>query len=185
MGANNEQHDRSIVTSIQKMSGTFNLDTVSLVTGTVDSVDEGNGTCNVTALSGSASTNINNVELQTTIADGVLFIPVVGSEVKVLMSKYTTPFIVQFSDIDKMYISGNLIQFNDGGFGGLVKVAKLTDKLNKLENDLNVLKSALAAWVPVPMDGGAALKVVTASWYGNHIVPTIRAEIENKNVKHG
>jgi hypothetical protein len=84
----NEQNDRAITSAIQKLAGTYNVDTIYLVTGRVLSVDEGAGTCSVEAVTGKATTTIDGVELQTTISDGLLIVPKVDSEVKVLFSTY-------------------------------------------------------------------------------------------------
>jgi len=147
------------------MAGTYNSDTNYLVTGTVSKVDEAAGTCDVDAITGSATTEIQGVELQTVVSDGLLIIPKIGSEVKVLFSKYTTPFIVQYSEVEKMYLSGTLIQFNDGKLGGLVTVNELVNKLNALENKLN----SIITW-------GAT---VTPPLVTTPLIPTVRDEIEN------
>lgn len=175
----NQSYNRSVVSAVRKLAGTYNQDTVQLVTATVLSVDEDAGVCKVEAVTGSASTEIDGVELQTVISDGLLFIPKVGSEVKVLYSTYTTPFIVQYSDIEKMFIASEAIQFNDGALEGMVKVIELTQKLNNLEQDLNTLKQVFTSWVPVPSDGGAALKTAASSWAAQQITPTQQADIEN------
>jgi hypothetical protein len=164
----NESFDRSIKTAMQKMTGTYNIDTVYLVTANVISVDENAGTCSVETISGNASVNLTNVELQTVISDGLLIVPRVDSEVKVIYSKYTTPFIVQYSEIEKMYLSADLVQFDDGSKGGLVKVIDLTSKLNAIENKIN----NIITW-------GAT---VTPPLITTPLMPTQRADIENTNI---
>lgn len=178
----NEQHDRSLITAIRKMAGTDGVDQVYLVTGKVESVDEAAGTCVVDAISGNATTQIIDVEFQAVVSDGLLIIPRVGSEVKVLFSKFTDPFIVQYSEVEKIYLSADLTQFEDGALGGMVKVIPLTKKLNDIENDINNLKTIFSSWVPVPNDGGAALKLASASWYSQQIIPTKQSEIENTKI---
>jgi len=178
----NVTYDRSIVTAVQKLTGTFNQDTVFLVTANVISVDEIKGLCSVETISGNASTTLNNVELQTVISDGILIVPRVDSEVKVIYSKYTTPFIVQYSEVEKIYFSADLVQFDDGVLGGMVKVIELTTKLNNLENDINILKTAFNSWAPISGDGGAALKTVAATWSGSQLTPTQQADIENTKI---
>jgi hypothetical protein len=42
--------------------------------------------------------------------------------------------------------------------------AKLLAQAEKVDTRLNALKSAIAGWVPVPSDGGAALKAALGSW---------------------
>lgn len=178
----NENFDRSIISAVQKMTGTFNIDTVYLVTGNVSSIDEAAGTCSVEAISGKAATNIDNVEFQTVISDGLLIIPKIGSEVKVIFSKYTTPFIVQYSDIDKIYIGAEYVQFNEGNLGGMVKVIDLTTKLNNLENKVNAILSTFNSHTHTSGGAGSPTTPPIAPISGT-LTPTQRADIENTLIK--
>ena len=119
-------------------------------------------------------------------------------------SKYPLPvynqkllesYDVQLSDYDYTFnngVNGTKLKLNkdssifDGGEnGGMVIVQNLIDKINRLENDINKLKQAFAMWVVVPQDGGAALKAITADWYGNQIIPITQvSDLENTKVKH-
>lgn len=76
------------------------------------------------------------------------------------------------------------IIFNGGDLGGLVKVEDLTKRLNLIENDINMLKTAMSGWVPVSQDGGAALKTAAAAWFATTLTPTSRGDYENQKVKH-
>jgi hypothetical protein len=174
----NEQNDRSITSAIRKLAGTYNVDTIYLVTGRVISVDENAGTCSVEAVTGKATTTIDGVELQTTVSDGLLIVPKVDSEVKVLFSTYTTPFIVQFGDVEKMYIAAELIQFNDGALNGMVKVTELTTKLNNLENKVNGIISSFNSHLHTSGGAGAPTTPPTAPISGT-LTPTNQADIEN------
>jgi hypothetical protein len=174
----NANYDRSIIASVQKMTGTYNIDTVYLVTGNVLSVDEAAGTCSVEAISGNAATNIDGVEFQTVIADGVLIIPKIDSEVKVLFSKYTTPFIVQYSEVDKIYLGAELVQFNDGNLGGMVKVIDLTTKLNNLENKVNDILTAFNAHTHTSTAPSTPTTPPLAPIVGT-LTPTQQTDIEN------
>lgn len=78
----------------------------------------------------------------------------------------------------------NAVTFNGGKLGGLVRVEDLTKRLNIIENDINSLKTAVAGWVPVSQDGGAALKTAVTTWAGEQLTPTTRNDYENKKVKH-
>jgi hypothetical protein len=185
----NEQNDRSITSAIKKLAGTYNVDTIYLVTGRVLSVDEAAGTCLVEAVTGKATTTIDGVELQTTISDGLLMVPKIDSEVKVLFSTYTTPFIVQFGDVEKIYIAADLIQFNDGALNGMVKITPLVDKLNALEKDINTLKGLLSGMVsataalppPTPVIGSVLAGIFTplTSYSSQLLVQTTKTQIEN------
>lgn len=178
----NASFDRSIISAVQKMTGTYNIDTVYLVTANVLSVDEAAGTCSVEGISGNATTDIDGVEFQTVIADGVLIIPKVGSEVKVLFSKYTTPFIVQYSEVDKIYLAAELVQFSDGNLGGMVKVIDLTTKLNNLENKVNAILSSFNSHTHTSGGAGSPTTPPLAPIAGT-LTPTQRADIENTLIK--
>jgi len=196
----NENSDRGILAAVQKMTGTYNLDQLYLVTGTCTNIDEAAGTCDVEAISGNATTTISGVKFQAAIGDGVDYIPVDGSVVKVLFSKYTTPFIVQYSDVDKMIIAANEyafdcddIVFNKGTNDGLVKVVPLKTKLNNLESDLNNLKTLLstmiAAMQAVPSGNVTHAELIAyftplLPYTAQVLIPTQRTEIEDTKFKH-
>lgn len=174
----NEQNDRSITSAIRKLAGTYNVDTIYLVTGKVLSVDETAGTCSVEAVTGKATTTIEGVEFQTTISDGLLIIPKVDSEVKVLFSTYTTPFIAQYGDVEKMYLAADLIQFNDGALEGIVKVIELTQKLNNIENKVNSIISTFNSHTHTSGGAGAPTTPPMAPISGT-LTLTQKADIEN------
>lgn len=109
---------------------------------------------------------------------GFIAVPKVDSFVIVSYLNPSTAFVSMVSEVDALYLNGNT-------YGGLVKVVDLVTKLNNVENDLNTVKAAFAAWVVVPGDGGAALKAIAAAWAAATITPTVRANIENTEVTHG
>lgn len=83
------------------------------------------------------------------------------------------------------HLDKNAVTFNGGDFGGLVKVGDLTNRLNIIENDINLLKAIFSTgWIPVAQDGGAALKSAAYSWASSQLTPTQRGGIENSKVKH-
>jgi hypothetical protein len=193
----NATNDRAIISSVQKMTGTYNLDQVSLVTANVVSVDEALGTCTVEAISGNAATSIEGVEFQTVVSDGILVIPRVGSEVKVIYSKYTTPLIIQYSEVEKVYLAADLVQmdydktnvncedftFNQGDNKGLVKVVSLTTKLNNLENKVNEIISTFNAHFHTSAAAGSPT-TPTATPIVGIIIPTQQEDIENTKITH-
>jgi hypothetical protein len=126
--------------------------------------------------------------------DGFICYPEIGSTIRVAVNNKGDKYVLQFSDLQKLRITtgeteiivqDGEILLGDGSFNGLVKVDDLVTKLNKLENDLNTLKTAFSTWVVVPADGGAALKAITATWSAQTITPTQSADIENTLIKHG
>ena len=171
----NEQHDRSIISSIQKMAGSYNADTVYLVTGTVSKIDESAGTCDVDAITGNATTEIQGVEFQAVVSDGICLIPLIGSEVKVCMSKYTDPFIVQYSEVDKMYLSGAKIQINNGNFKGLIKIEDLTNKLNNLKSEITIELGKISA----------AITALGGVYNPGNLSQFVKSDYENTKVTHG
>lgn len=55
----------------------------------------------------------------------------------------------------------------------MVRFGPTKANIEELQNDINNLKSIISAWVPVPNDGGAALKAALSSWYGSALVEQI------------
>jgi hypothetical protein len=84
----------------------------------------------------------------------------------------------------KIHENGNIVM-NGGGLNGMVKVADLVTRMNTIEQDLNAIKAAFAAWVPVPNDGGAALKTAATAWAAQALALTTQVMLENTKVKHG
>mgnify|MGYP003492984380 FL=1 len=184
--------DRSVKTAVQKLAGTFKEDTVQLIIGTVESVDDDKAICSVKIQN---DVILPNVSLQASICDGLLIIPVVDSTVYVLTSKYNTPLVIQWSDIDKFmlqvgdsYLEVNndgSFQFNDGSFDGLVKVGALVDKINALENLLNGFITIYNTHTHTASSFGAPTTVPSAI-ESQQINPiTQQQDIENDKIKHG
>lgn len=100
------------------------------------------------------------------------------------------PIFVSFTEVEEInvvvgkssvQITNDVIKFN-GGDTGMVFADKLTNRLNKIENDINALKSAIASWTPIPSDGGASLKVATSTWFAQRLVSTQPSDIENDKI---
>lgn len=92
--------------------------------------------------------------------------------------------VVQWGEVEKITLTAGSIELNGGENGGLVKIQALTDKLNKLEKDINSLKRAFTTWVPVPQDGGASLKGGVASWAAQQLVQTQVGDLEDEKITH-
>lgn len=155
--------DFNIISAIQKIAGAQNDDKVKLLQCTVNSVDVSNRVCHVTTITGDSTIDFD-VQLMAGVADGLIIVPKIDSMVYVLSSKYTLPFIIQYSDVDSYILNG----FE---FGGIVKVIELTQKLNDLENKINTI----IMW-------GAS---VTPPLTTQPLVITQQDEIENKTIQHG
>lgn len=170
--------NRSIIEAIQAISGTQLTDKVYLFEGTVDSVSESARTCTCSIVAGQTAFTIPDVRLMASIDDGILIIPEIDSNVTIVGSTYTEPYITTYSGIEK-------IVFRGGDLGGMVKLLSALSSLNKIENDINTLKNAFNSWVVLPADGGAALKAIASIWSGQSLTPTKRTDLENTNITQG
>lgn len=126
--------------------------------------------------------------------EGFLLLPKVGSYVIVgLVDGQDTGAVLLTDTLDALelkigdktlHFTSEGIVFNGGDLGGLIKVEELTTKLNTIEQDINSLKQAFSTWVPIPSDGGAALKASITSWAGKQLQKSKRGDYEDHNVKH-
>jgi hypothetical protein len=150
----------------------------------VTAVDEEARTINIQPIDGSAE--IFDVKLQANISGttGVVQIPTINSYVVATFLSKDTAFISLFTDLDKILIDTEEVTINGGNNGGLVNINDLVSKLNAVENDLNNLKAAFSAWIPVPTDGGAALKAALASYFAATLTPTVTADLEDTKITH-
>lgn len=162
--------------TIQELAGTRNQDEVKLYQCNVNTVDLSTRTANVTTITGTANLTFDAL-LTAGISDGFVITPEIGSMVYVLMSKYTLPFIITYSDITQFDVMG-------GEFGGLVKVVELTQKLNNLENKVNEIISIFGTHTHGVVTVGAPTSPTTTPIAGSLTV-TQRANIENININHG
>ncbi len=112
--------------------------------------------------------------------------PVIGSLclIGIIDGQEVVTFLINAEEVELVETKAEKIVFNGGKNAGLVKVKELTEKVNVLEKDLNLVKAIFAAWVPVPMDGGASLKSVIAQWAGQQIKVTQQTDIEDKIITH-
>jgi hypothetical protein len=162
--------------TIQELAGTRNQDEVKLYQCNVNSIDLSKRTANVTTITGTANVTFDAL-LTAGISDGLVITPEINSMVYVLISKYTLPFIVTYSDITQFNIMG-------GEFGGLVKVVELTQKLNNLENKVNEIISIFGTHTHGVVAVGSPTSPTSTPVSGS-LTPTQRLDIENINVKHG
>lgn len=142
---------------------------------TVDSVDLVNKTCYCLPLNGMA--DIMDAALIINKANGFLQVPKVGSLVMVTFQNKSTGYVAMFSELDEIDLNGTT-------YGGLTKTLELQTQLNKLNAQLQAVITSLSTWVPVPNDGGAALKTFFATQITGKLPGTF-TNIENTKVKHG
>ncbi len=171
--------DRRISEAILILSGASKTGTVYALDAVIKSVDKNKRTCVVYTITGKTQSEIPDVRLMASVDDGVLFVPVVGSNVTIILTQQADPYITQYSDIDE-------IIFRGGDLGGLVKLKETVERLNKIEDDINAIKKVFSTtWTPTPNDGGAALKAAAATWAGQQLQKTTEGDIENDKIKQG
>jgi len=163
-----ENINRELGVAIRKLAGTHNADNLTIADCTVDSVDIASRTCACTPLNDTSIAQIQGVRFQSTVDDGVILQPAVGSTVTVLLSTRVAPLIVSYSEIDEVYIVAPQVQFNQGRLGGMVKVISLVGKLNAIEQQLNTI--------------GTWALTVTPALTLPPLIPTQQIEIENKAI---
>jgi hypothetical protein len=174
--------------------------------GKVTSLDLTNDVCGITPKDGGA--DYKGVKLRSITKENApsrfVVYPKVGSDVLfgIVQNNANDAFVIETSEIDNILIEidttlkfhiktdGSIdikstqVKFNDGSFGGIVKVTELVSKLNTIESSLNTLKALVTSWVTVPGDGGAALKALLTAWAAMTITPTTNSMIHNTKVIH-
>lgn len=184
---------QAIRTAIKKIAKTDNIDLVEIINCNVVSVDKAARTCVVKPLSGKSDTEIEDVGLMVERNDGELKVPSVDSTVTVAMSTLIDPYLIGWSDLDEWTVTINKtvinlkdgsIQFGDGTYGGLTKTQDLETEIDKLNAQLQAVISTLTNWVPVPSDGGAALKTAFALAIALKPAGDF-SDIENGEITHG
>lgn len=170
-----------------------------IVEGVVSEVNE-NYTCTVeiesTNVSGSRNKiPILNVPIKVLIGvkASVIEIPKVGSDclIEFRDNSVQRPQLHSVNEIDKfiIQIGEKILECNKDGFvfnggeKGAMPTNGIIDKVIALENDINNLKTAFRNWVVVPTDGGAALKAITAPWYGENMQVTQKGDLINNDIK--
>jgi hypothetical protein len=162
--------------AIQALSGFGDLQYEGVVCNVSD-IDLATFTCTCTPIDGSAE--FYEVLLNADADKGFTLIPTNGSLVIIQQTSQANAYVTMVSKVDQVYLAGD-------ANGGLVKVNDLVSKLNRIENDINVLKLVFSTWLPVASDGGAALKLAAATWFAQQLIPITTAnDLQNNTVKHG
>lgn len=173
--------EREIQEAIQTLSGARNQDIVTLMECTVDSVNVGARTCDCTTIDG---VKMTDVRLMSNVNDGYLIIPEIDSQIIVLYTKRFSPFICQFSSINRvLIITGDTvieikdgkITFNDGSYNGLVRVDDLTSKLNDMIRFINIELGKIQTGI---IAGGGSYTPVNLQNFNS-------SDYENDKIIHG
>ena len=179
----------------------------------VISIDEETVTCKVETLDAASVINKVILSAYRGASFGLFLIPKIGSVVTVSYYSKDEAFIsktaelsavrILFDETDgdpgstievlpeqisinsgKILINSEETIFNDGELLGLVKIEEMTARLNELEALLQQLNTDFASWIPVPSDGGAALKTALTAGYLMKPVPDSKvADFENEKIK--
>jgi len=141
------QYARDLEESILRITG-GHRDKVDLFIGTVKSVDTDALTCVVTCESGEASVDLENVSLTAAPNDGFILFPSVESTVMVVASKFITPYILFYSNIDLF----TAVAANGYKFGKATSPGVLGDKnaqaLKDLAGKVDAIFNAIFSAVP-------------------------------------
>lgn len=168
---------RQIVEAIRIIAGSEMASTVYALDAVVKSVDKSARTCVVYAISGKTQSEIPDVRLMASVDDGVLFMPAVGSNVTIIVTPQSDPYISQYSEIDE-------IVFRGGDLGGLVRVLDAVDRLNLIEDKINSLLQKFNAHThnvtAVGSPTGPNLQPESGT-----LQKTKRDDIENKKITQG
>ena len=168
--------NRDITDAILKITGLHKAVPVYYVNATVESVDIPSRTCVVTAVDGNVEFEIPGVMLMAVVDDGILIEPVVGSTVKVIYSQNVEPFVCQYSEVANITLTATtLIKLNDGSYGGLIRIADLTEKNNNLVSQVQSELTKIATGIA---SAGGTYTPGTLSTFN-------QSDYENTNVKHG
>jgi hypothetical protein len=183
-----EVSDRAVRSAIQKMTGTFDKDDVSIVMCNAGITDIDARTCTCTPVGGNAVSDIINVQLMAGgVNDGWFLIPTVGSIVIVCYSTKNDPYICLFSEIDNAYLIVNgKTQFQGGEYGGIPRVDVLITKINNLERLVNNLIAAYNGHSHIlALTSGTGTAGPPTTEEAGIITLTTREEIENTTITHG
>lgn len=159
----------------------------TVIDGVVTEVDRDKCTCTVTVSDSQSGVDFTNVPIETLIGSqaSVILFPAINSACLLIFrdGDKDRPQLLKVDQVDTIVCNPiTLFQFNKGENGGLPITPKLIERLNKIEADLNTVKQAFNSWTPVPDDGGAALKAVTADWAGEELTETMAEDIQSKVV---
>ena len=170
---------------LRQLSSTSRLPACGIIC-TVETVDAKTRTIDCTPIDESAPLLGVNLNAGQESAVGITLFPRVGSYVLVglLSADVERVEVAIGKGGTKLVIDEQGVVLDGGKLGGAVKVEVLTQRLNAIERDLNQLRQQIAAWTPIPQDGGASLKAATATWTAQPLVLTERTTLENPKLKH-
>ncbi len=154
------------------------------ILGKAVNVDEDARTCDLEPIEANAPRAGIRLQAAESGTTGIVLIPKEGSFIVASFFDKTTGFVSLTSELEKILIDTDLVQYNGGDNGGLINIDDLVTQMNKAQNDLNSLKTAISGWVPVANDGGAALKVALTNFFGAQLTLTVKGDMEDTKITH-
>lgn len=169
----------------------------------VTEVDVNTRSCTVIGISDQVGVEYKDVWLMPEINDGILYVPAIGSTVIVENNANLQPYIVMWSEIDKILWvgGGSAIQIDKDGikldgdsFEGIMKVTPSVQAWNDLQNDINQLKQLFTTICATPLVTTSvgspdafytAFNSAMTTWNASTLTVTSKSDIENTKVKHG
>jgi len=109
--------------------------------------------------------------------------PKVGSLALIGYTNNTDAYCLQVEKAEKIHIKSSELIFNNGTFGGLIKVEKLTQKLNELINEIRTMKLQINTHTHAGvMAGGSVTATPTpnTATFSNFN----KSDYENDKIKH-
>jgi hypothetical protein len=170
--------------------------TAQTMPGIVTELDRTANTCTVAPADGSP--DLFDVRLTASIDENdkvMVIYPALNSHVLVTIigDNENVAFVSMCSEVEEVFISvrdafkmrltESGCVFDDGENGGLIVNQKLQAQIEKLNANFKILENIFDTWVPVPNDGGAALKVVAVSAL-QAMQEADLGDVTNDKVKH-
>jgi len=167
-----------------KLIGDLGIQTLYSLKGKVTSVDQEAKTCTVEPMNGDADLLGVYMQAYESADTGIIIIPEVNSYVVVHFLTKDQAYITKTTGVSEVIILTSAgIKLNGDQYGGLIKIEELKTQIDKNTALLKSIQDVFKAWVPVPSDGGAALKTASSAFI--NLSRANLDDIENETVKHG
>lgn len=159
----------------------------TILIGKVTAFDENKWLATIQFNAGFSDDDIRVRAVIDSSESGIFIKPKIGSSVLCaqIEGKLESMVVLTWSDIEHVKFGKTKLDLNGDSFGGLVKSESVANEINALKQQINTLKQLLTSWVPVPTDGGAALKTIISSWSAQQLQTIQKTAFENNTVKHG
>ena len=166
-----------IANAIRQLARVEKRDDVYILQGLVQSVDDTTRTCKCNIIGLEDEYLLENIELMAGTNDGLYIKPAVNSLVYILISTYIdSPFVIQYSEIDKIILRGGMINNNSSP---LVEVNGLIKAFQTLINVFNNHTHTAGSYTST-----VAVTGLSGTTTQQQTVPNI-SDISNSNITQG